>query len=144
MAFVRGVMAFSISGTSMLKLSAAMSTNTGTAFAMSTGIEVPMKVWAGTMTSSPGPMSSAARARWRAVTPLQVARAKRAPKAAAYLSSNSFTVGPVTDVMRPSSSTAARSALSFSVNSGHFGQGVVRTGVPPSSARRALMIPPCP
>ncbi|MBA7708612.1 hypothetical protein ES703_117514 [subsurface metagenome] len=135
-------MASSILAGFMLNVSASISTKTGIAFCINTGIAVPINVCAGTITSSPGPTLSAANARCIAATPLQVAKAYLLSKMDAYLSSNSFTLGPVMAVKRPSSNTAIKSFLSFSVNIGHLGKGLTRTGFPRFIASSSNLISP--
>jgi hypothetical protein len=59
-AFVRGVIRFSIFATSMLNVRRSMSTKTGFAPTYSTQFGVATHVKAGTNTSSPGPRPNAA------------------------------------------------------------------------------------
>ena len=72
-AFVRGVMAASIRSASILHVASSGSTGTGLAPTFDTASHVAMKVWAGTITSSPGPISHARRTSCRASSPLPTA-----------------------------------------------------------------------
>ncbi len=76
-------------------LSCSTSANTGTAPAWQTEKEVAMKVYDGTMTSSPGPTPSPASAVCRALVPLLVATPNSAPHHFAHSRSNSMPSDPV-------------------------------------------------
>ena len=73
------------------------STNTGVALQNRTALAVATNVVAGTITSSPLPTPSVARARWRAVVPFEQATACRVPQAAANSRSNRVRNSPPDD-----------------------------------------------
>ena len=66
---VLGVIAAATAAGSMTNVSGSMSTRTARAPQSSTAFAVAGNVYAGTITSSPGPISSARRARWSAAVP---------------------------------------------------------------------------
>ena len=71
MAFVFGVMTFSMLSADISKVSGSLSAKTGTAPQSTTGIEVEDMVNAGTITSSPGCTPTASSATWSVAVPLQ-------------------------------------------------------------------------
>ncbi len=72
-AFVLGVIAFSISFGSIHQLSSSISTITGVAPVYKTALIVAAKVRSGTMTSSPGPIPKVTNAKCNATVPLETA-----------------------------------------------------------------------
>ena len=71
------------------------STSTGRAPASATTFAVAGNVYAGTITSSPGPIPSASTARWSAAVPEETATAWGTSQARASSASNSATFGPI-------------------------------------------------
>src|SRR3990172_9419290 len=110
------------------------SAKTGTARWCSTGVAEAMNVCAGTITSSPGPMSRAARAVWMAVVPELVATQWGTPFQAANASSKAATASPVSWVRPPERRASATALTSSSPRAGQGGNGFVRTFGPPSFA----------
>jgi hypothetical protein len=79
-AAVRGVIASWTPDAVISSVAGLTSTNTGLAPTANTASAVAMNVLAGTMTSSPGPMPSAARLSWRAAVPLATPTPCRTPQ----------------------------------------------------------------
>ena len=77
-AFVRGVIAFSISPGTMFIVSSSTSANTGRAPSIATAEAEAIKEFGAVITSSPGPTLRARSARLRAAVPLETPTAKRA------------------------------------------------------------------
>src|SRR6185503_5137819 len=84
------------------------------------------------MTSSPGPTPSAESDVMSALVPLAVARQCLAPVSDAYADSNAATLSPRFHLPLRITRTSASSSLASAT--GHDGNGVRRTGVPPSRA----------
>ena len=103
---VRGVTAAATAAGSTRNVSGSTSTSTARAPQSSTTFAVAGKVYAGTMTSSPGPISSASSARWSAAVPDETTAACAVPTASASAASNSPTFAPI--VSWPLSSDLAR------------------------------------
>lgn len=89
-----------------------MSTKTGLAPTKSTELAEEIKVKGEVITSSPGPMPWARRARCSAVVPEEVATAWRTPHMAAKALSNSSTLGPWASI--PDFRTAMMASFSSS------------------------------
>ena len=87
-----------------------MSTNRGVAPQSSTAFSVATNVNAGTITSSPGPTSSARSDRISASVPLSTATAWAVPVTSRTACSNRSTIGPCTS--RPDRSTSRTSSSS--------------------------------
>ena len=79
---VLGVTAAATAAGSRMNVSGSTSTSTARAPQSSTTFAVAGNVYAGTMTSSPGPISSASTARWSAAVPDETAAACAVPTAA--------------------------------------------------------------
>ena len=92
---VRGVTAAATAAGSTRNVSGSTSTSTARAPQSSTTFAVAGNVYAGTMTSSPGPISSASSARWSAAVPDDTTAACAVPTASASASSNSATFAPI-------------------------------------------------
>ena len=73
MALVLGVTAARMAAGEMLKVLGSMSVKTGVALQKRMGVALPIKVKGVVMTSVPGAMLWANRARWMAVVPLEQA-----------------------------------------------------------------------
>src|SRR4029453_11984921 len=86
------------------------------------------------MTSSPGPMPSAESDVISALVPLAVARQCFAPVSDAYADSKAATLLPRFHLPLRMTRTSASSSVASAT--GHDGNGVRRTGVPPRSAGR--------
>ena len=97
---VRGVTAAAQAAGSSVSVSGSTSTKTGVAPAAMTARPVNAAVIAGTITSSPAPMSSARSSSAIASVPLPTPTAMRAPLAAANSASNASTSGPSTNQPR--------------------------------------------
>src|SRR5262245_60879029 len=98
MAFVRGVILASTCEASMFQVSAAQSTRTGRAPARMIAAAQEIMVNVGRMTSSPGPMSSAATAASNATEPLATATPYLRPRRAANCSSKRRMNGPSEEI----------------------------------------------
>jgi len=79
---------------SILKVSGSISTKTGLAPVKTMLLTEAIKVKGVVMTSSPGPISWANRATWRAVVPEEVAMACLTPQTVANFSSKAAVRGP--------------------------------------------------
>jgi hypothetical protein len=88
MALVLGVMALMALSGQMAHVSSSTSANTGTAPVQTTALAAAIHESSGTITSWPGPMPRASRARCRAPVQLEVARACFIPTNRAKASSN--------------------------------------------------------
>src|SRR5262249_46711686 len=99
-----------------------------------TALIVATNVYGGTSTSSPGPMSRAAREATRAVVPHDVARQCLEPSLRAQASSNWAAHLPPVRFQRPPRRTSIQAFSSFSRSCGQEGKRRARTGAPPSSA----------
>src|SRR5215472_337725 len=113
---VRAVTAAATAVGSRLNVRSSMSANTGRAPTWMIVFAVATKLKALVITSSPGPMPCASRARWRAAVPEETAIAWPTPKRAANSDSRAATCGPWTSM--PESSTARTAAFSSSPMSG--------------------------
>src|SRR3990170_155225 len=133
-AFVLAVMRSAALSGDRQYVSGSASAKTGTARWCNTGVAEAMKVCAGTITSSPGPMSRAARAVWMAVVPELVATQWGTPFQAANASSKAATASPVSWVRPPERRASATALTSSSPRAGQGGNGFVRTFGPPSIA----------
>ena len=91
---VCGVIAAAIFVASIWNVSMSVSTNTGSAFSISTALIVATNVYGGTITSSPAPMPIAASAVSSADVPLAVARQACVPVTVAYCVSKALTCPP--------------------------------------------------
>src|SRR5262249_374507 len=127
---------------SIWNVSGSVSTKTGSAWCSSTALMVATKVYGGTSTSSPGPMSSAAIAVTSAEVPLAVARQYFEPSRLAQASSNCATYVPPVRFHRPLRSTSPQLFSSLSLIWGHEGKRRSRTGAPPSSAGLSIGLAP--
>src|SRR6185436_10633742 len=111
-ALVLGVMRASMSAARMFQVSGSQSTQTGVAPARTTAAAQEMMVKLGMITSSPGPMPSAATASSRAAEPLLTATPNFLPTFAANCSSKRPTKGP-SDEIQPSRMHSSRYFFSF-------------------------------
>src|SRR4051812_49214889 len=146
MAFVRGVMASLTFFTSRQKVFGSTSTMMGVALTLSTAVAGATQHRPGTMTSSPGPMSSDSSAISSAAEPFVHATACLAPLNAAHFSVNTRSCAgapeytPAID-QRWLSSTPCSAFVVSGVCTGHFGQvSFRRIGVPPFNA--SIQVPP--
>src|SRR5256884_8535496 len=119
MARVRGVMAAATASGSMLYVASSTSTSTGVAPQYTTALAVAMNASVGQMTSSPGPTSSARRARCSATAQFETAIPSPAPTYSSNAASNSATSTP--GVSHPLLSTATAAARSSSPRYGRVG-----------------------
>ena len=103
------------------------------------GIHGFKNVTGGTITSSPGPMPRAASEVIRALVPFAVARQPLAPVSVAYACSNAATCCPRNHL--PLRTTPRSASSSRASATGHDGNGVRRTGAPPSSAGPDCAVP---
>ena len=140
---LRGEMTVSTVFGSRQKASSSMSAKTGMAPAISAHVAVEVKVYGGTMTSSPGCTPHPNTAAWSAAVAELKATAKRAPWNSANSASNwrirrpprKCSPGLAMNVLRrPSSRTSMIARRSASPITGYGGNAVVRIFRPPSSA----------
>ncbi len=94
---VAGVRTASIASGVISRVASSTSANRGRAPARTIASTVATNVLAGTTTSSPGPIPTARRARWRASVPLATPTAYRVPQNSAHSSSNCVTRSPPTN-----------------------------------------------
>ena len=131
---VLAVTAAATAAGSTTKVSGSMSTSTARAPHSSTTLAVAGNVYAGTITSSPGPISSARSARCSAAVPDDTAAAWAVPTALAIAASNSSTFGPI--VSWPVAITSSTAASSASPTSGRASRiGSLMSRVSPGTTR---------
>ncbi len=121
MALVRSVISDFTESGSRQWVSGVTSAKTGRAPRYTTGLAEPMKVWAGTMTSSPGPTSRTCSARCTAAVPVDTATACSTRWPAARAASNSWTVLLPCPTRRLERRAATAASMSSSVSWGHRG-----------------------
>src|SRR5918996_693611 len=109
---VRGVTAAATAAESTLNVSGSTSTSTACAPQSSTTFAVAGNVYAGTTTSSPGPISRASSARCSAAVPDETTAACAVPTARASASSSSSTFRPIVSCPLPTTSASAASSSS--------------------------------
>src|ERR1035437_689518 len=131
---VPGVMAASIFVASIWNVAGSVSTKIGRAWERRTVLMVAMKVYGGTITSSPGSTPRTFKEMKSAAVPLQVASDCFAPVREANASSNFFTYWPLPRNQWPLRRTSRRAFSSVRSNFGQESKGLVRALGPPRSA----------